>query len=99
MLSKKQFTSGCRLWLKNVCNGFHFRKRKGNVCFWAYIFQRPFLRALFVERLVFGGVYVRWEICFTKSMGQLIAKKQTEKLCYRTVFALFSFVVEGNFEV
>ena len=28
-----------------------------------YIFQRPFLRGLFLERLIFGGAYVRREIC------------------------------------
>ena len=29
----------------------------------AYIFQRPFLRGLFLEGLIFGGAYVRREIC------------------------------------
>ena len=28
----------------------------------AYIFQRPFLRGLFLEGLIFGGAYVRREI-------------------------------------
>ena len=35
----------------------------------AYIFQRPFLRGLFLERLLFGGIYLRKEICFSKSIG------------------------------
>ena len=29
----------------------------------AYIFQRPFLRGLFLEGLIFGGAYVWKEIC------------------------------------
>ena len=29
----------------------------------AYIFQRPFLKGLFLEGLVFGGAYVWREIC------------------------------------
>ena len=28
----------------------------------AYIFQRPFLRGLFLEGLIFGGAYLRREI-------------------------------------
>ena len=32
----------------------------------AYIFQRPFLRGLFLEGLIFGGAYVRREICVSK---------------------------------
>ena len=35
----------------------------------AYIFQRPFLRGLFLEGLIFGGAYLRREICVTKSIG------------------------------
>ena len=35
----------------------------------AYIFQRPFLRGLFLEGLVFGGAYLRREICVSKSIG------------------------------
>ena len=35
----------------------------------AYIFQRPFLRGLFLERLIFGGTYLRKEICVSKSIG------------------------------
>ena len=36
---------------------------------WAYIFQRPFLRGLFLEGLIFGGAYLRREICVSKSIG------------------------------
>ena len=35
----------------------------------AYIFQRPFLRGLFFEGLIFGGAYVRREIYVSKSIG------------------------------
>ena len=35
----------------------------------AYIFQRPFLRGLFLEGPIFGGAYVRREICVSKSIG------------------------------
>ena len=35
----------------------------------ANFFQRPFLRVLFFERLIFGGAYLRKEICVYKSIG------------------------------
>ena len=35
----------------------------------AYIFQRPFLMGLFLEGLIFGGVYLLREICVSKSIG------------------------------
>ena len=35
----------------------------------AYIFERPFLRGLFLEGLIFGGAYLRREICVSKSIG------------------------------
>ena len=35
----------------------------------AYIFQRPFLRGLFLEGLIFGGTYLWREICVSKSIG------------------------------
>ena len=35
----------------------------------AYIFQRPFLRGLFLEWLIFGGAYLQREICVSKSIG------------------------------
>ena len=35
----------------------------------AYIFQRPFLRGLFLEGLIFGGAYLCREICVSKSLG------------------------------
>ena len=44
---------------------------------------------LYLEGLIFGGVYLRREICVSKSIG----------LRKFTVFALFYFVFEGNFQV
>ena len=35
----------------------------------AYIFQRPFLRGLFLKGLIFGGAYQWREICVFKSIG------------------------------
>ena len=35
----------------------------------AYIFQRPFLRGLFLEGLIFGEAYLWREICVSKSIG------------------------------
>ena len=35
----------------------------------AYIFQRPFLRGLFLEGLIFGGACLRREICVSNSIG------------------------------
>ena len=35
----------------------------------AYTFQRPFLRGLFLEGPIFGGAYVRREICVSKSIA------------------------------
>ena len=34
----------------------------------AYIFQRPYLRGLFLEGLIFGEAYLRREICVSKSI-------------------------------
>ena len=57
-----------------------------------------FSKALF-ERLIFGGAYVRWESCVTKLIGLAYSwKANKKKLCYRTVFALFYIVFEGNFK-
>ena len=53
----------------------------------AYIFQRPFLRGLFLEGLILGGAYLRREI----DWASLIFGGKF------TVFALFYFVFEGNF--
>ena len=46
----------------------------GVTCNWRentvnYIFQRPFLRGLFLEELIFGEAYLGREICVSKSIG------------------------------
>ena len=41
----------------------------------AYIFQRPFLRGLLLEGLIFGGAYLRREICVSKSIGLALFSK------------------------
>ena len=66
----------------------------------AYTFQRPFLRGLFLEGLIFGGASIRWKICVTNPVGLAYSSKVSfKKTCYRIVFALFYFVFEGNFQV
>ena len=61
----------------------------------AFIFQRPFLRGLFLEELIFRGAHLRREFCVSKLIGlaNLIVGRKF------TVFALFYFVFEGNFKV
>ena len=59
----------------------------------AYIFQRPFLRGLFLEGLIFVGAYVRREICVSKSIWLAFFLEGN-----LPVF-LFYFVFEGNFQV
>ena len=46
-------------------------------------------RGLFLEWLIFGGAYVRREVCVSKLIGPVYRKF--------TVFALFYFVFEGSF--
>ena len=48
----------------------------------AYIFQRPFLRGLFLEGLIFGGAYVQREICVSKSIGLTCSGKEIYHLCF-----------------
>ena len=49
-----------------------------------YIFQRPFLRGLFLEGLIFGGAYLRREICVSKSIRLAYSWKEF----YRFFFVL-----------
>ena len=48
----------------------------------SYIFQRPFLRGLFWDGLIFGGAYVRREICVSKSIGLAYSWKETDRFCF-----------------
>ena len=58
----------------------------------AYILQRPFLRGLFLEGLIFGGAYLReGNLRFKIDWASLIVGSKF------TVFALFYCVFEGNF--
>ena len=52
----------------------------------AYIFQRPFLRSLFLEGLTFGVAYVRWEICVSKSIGLACSGKEIYHFCFVLLF-------------
>ena len=52
----------------------------------AYISERPLLRGLVLEGLIFGGAYLRREICRFKIEMQF------------TIFALFYYVFGGNFQ-
>ena len=56
--------------LVNTCKTFKRKYRKiPKISPGAYIFQRPFLRGLFLEGLIFGGAYLWREICVSKSIG------------------------------
>ena len=48
----------------------------------AYIFQRPFLRGLFLEGPIFGGAYVRREICVSKLIGLACSGKEIYHFCF-----------------
>ena len=48
----------------------------------AYIFQRLFLRGLFLEGLIFGGAYLRREICVSKSIGLAYSWKEIYRFCF-----------------
>ena len=48
----------------------------------AYIFQRPFLRGLFLEGPIFGGAYVRREICVSKSIRLACSGKEIYHFCF-----------------
>ena len=53
-----------------LCDGIHREYRKiPKISPGAYIFQRPFLRGLFLEELIFGGAYLQREICVSKLIG------------------------------
>jgi len=60
----------------------------------AYIFQRPFLRGLFLEGLIFGrGLSTEGNLRFKINWASLIVERKF------TVFELFYFVFESNFQV
>ena len=55
----------------------NYRKIRG-----LYTSQRPFLRGLFLEGLIFGGAYVRREICVSKSIGLACSEKEIYHFCF-----------------
>ena len=66
------------LWKRMILSRKDFYLNKNSLSFYckipkispgAYIFQRPFLRGLFLNGLIFGGAYLRREICVFKSTG------------------------------
>ena len=48
----------------------------------AYIFQRSFLRGLFSEGPIFGGAYVRRDICLLKLVGLACSGKEMYHFCF-----------------
>ena len=63
LICKEKFVDSKNIWIYRII----LRISPG-----AYIFQWPFLRGLFLEGLIFGGVYLRREICVSKSIGLAI---------------------------
>ena len=61
------------------------------ICPGTYIFQRPFLRGLFLEGLIFGGASTEGNLRFKIKWASLIFGSKL------TIFALSYFVFEGNF--
>ena len=55
------------------------------------MFQRPLLRGLFLEGLIYGRAYLWREICVSKSIGLAHSWKEIYRFC----FVLLVF--EGNF--
>ena len=65
-----------------------------------YIFQRPFLRGLFLGGLIFGGAYLRREICVSKSIGLAVYLEVNLPflLCFTLYLsAIFKAQVPGGF--
>ena len=48
----------------------------------AYFFRRPFLRGLVLEGPIFGGAYVRREICVSKLIGLACSGKEIYHFCF-----------------
>ena len=48
----------------------------------SYIFQRPFLRGLFLDGLIFVRAYVRREVCVSKSIGLAYSWKEINRFCF-----------------
>ena len=57
----------------------------------AYIFQRPFLRSLFLEGLIFGKAYLRREIVFQNRLSQPFSWKEIYRFCFVLLCILGQF--------
>ena len=69
------------LWKRMILSRKDFFLNKNSLSFYckipkispgAYIFQRPFLRGLFLEGLMFGGTYPQRESCVLTSIGLVL---------------------------
>ena len=61
---------------------FHVYRKIPKISPGAYIFQRPFLKGLFLEGLIFGGSYARREICVSKSIKVACSGKEIYPVCF-----------------
>ena len=72
----------CIRWLVELLLGYMLYRKIPKISPEAYIFQRPFLRGLFLEGLIFGGAYLRREICVSKSIGLPYFWKKIYRFCF-----------------
>ena len=66
----------------------------------AYIFQRPLLRSLILAGLIFGGAYLRREICVSKLIGLawlINERKFTFLLCFPSTSPRGAYIWRGLF--
>ena len=76
-------------WIQNMEYGY---RKIPKISPGVYIFQRPFLKGLFLEGLIFGGgLSTEGNLRFKIDWASLIVGRKF------TFFALFFFVFEGNF--
>ena len=72
--------------MQNVLSNTKYRKIP-KISPRANIFQRPFLRGLFLEGLILGGAYIQWEFCVTKPIGLASSSKVNfKKICVTVSF-------------
>ena len=74
-----------------ICSGLLYRKIP-KISPGAYIFQRPFLRGLFLEAYIRIGLPTEGNLRFKIDWASLIVGNRF------ILFALFYFVFEGNFQ-
>ena len=54
---------------RNIAKIYIIYRKIPKISHGTYIFQRPYLRGIFLEGLIFGGAYLRTEICVSKPIG------------------------------